>query len=156
MSQKDKALTEKEVYILMHREYLTCQAFISQDQLLSFNLTFVSLKKKKLVALDPALFWKWSWTDIYILMHKKYLTCQVFISQEQLLRFSLSFLPSKKKTKNWWLWALLSSGGDLGMVTVKVEGVTTSTENWDHFFCRKQCFRLCKEVETYSPSRTIM
>lgn len=47
MSQKDKALTETEVYILMHREYLTCQAFISQDQLLSFNLTFVSLKKKK-------------------------------------------------------------------------------------------------------------
>lgn len=46
MSQKDKALTEKEVYILMHREYLTCQAFISQDQLLSFNLTFVYLKKK--------------------------------------------------------------------------------------------------------------
>lgn len=62
-------------------------------------------------------------------MHKKYLTCQVFISQEQLLSFSLTFLPSKKKNKNWWLWALLSSGGDLGMVTVKAEGVTTSTEN---------------------------
>lgn len=67
MSQKDKALTETEVYILMHREYLTCQAFISQDQLLSFNLTFISLKKKK---------------------------------------------------KNWWPWTLLSSGSDPGQTFI--------------------------------------
>ena len=46
MSQKDKALTETDIYILMHKEYLTCQAFTSQEQLLSFNLTFVPFIKK--------------------------------------------------------------------------------------------------------------
>ena len=37
----------------MHKEYLTCQAFTSQEQLLSFQLNLPSLKKKKIGGLGP-------------------------------------------------------------------------------------------------------
>lgn len=42
---KDKTLAEMAIYILIHKKYLTCQAFVSQE-VLGFLLTFTSFKKE--------------------------------------------------------------------------------------------------------------